>query len=114
LRPGPSKRTRHRSAIIAAKRMSTPRVPERALTGGRRPAPVAGTELPYSARELLLATWPGRLFIISAALKLVVGLVRLFGDLPLVVSIVSSAATIGLVISVSVFVWRLFVLMKQR
>jgi phosphoserine phosphatase RsbU/P len=94
--------------------MSTPRVPERALPGGRRSAPPPGTELPYSARDLLLNTWPGRLFIISAALKLLVALVRLVGELPRLVSILSSAATIGLVISVSVFVWRLFVLMRQR
>jgi phosphoserine phosphatase RsbU/P len=93
--------------------MNTPRVPERALPGSRRPAPALATELPYSARELLLKTWPGRLFIISAALKLVVTLLRLAGDLPLV-SILSSAATIGLVISVLVFVWRLFVLMRQQ
>lgn len=93
--------------------MNTPRVPERALSGGRRSAPATETGLPYSARELLLKTWPGRLFIISAALKLVVALLRLAGELPLV-SILSSAATIGLVISVSVFVWRLFVLMRQQ
>jgi sigma-B regulation protein RsbU (phosphoserine phosphatase) len=47
-------------------------------------------------------------------LKLVVALLRLVSELPRLVSILSSAATIGLVISVSVFVWRLFVLMRQR
>jgi serine phosphatase RsbU (regulator of sigma subunit) len=41
-------------------------------------------------------------------------LVRLVADLPAIVSILSSAATIGLVISVAVFVWRLFVLVRQR
>jgi phosphoserine phosphatase RsbU/P len=94
--------------------MSTPRVPERALPGSRRAAPAAGADLPYSARDLLFNTWPGRLFIISAALKLLVALLRLAGDLPRVVSVLSGAATIGLVVSVSIFVWRLFVLMKQR
>lgn len=94
--------------------MSTPRVPERALPDGRRPAPATGTEFPYSARDLFLRTWPGRLFIISGALKLVVALLRFGGELPTVISVLSSAATIGLVISVSVFVWRLFVLMKQQ
>src|SRR3954468_196436 len=94
--------------------MSTPRVPERMLPGSRRPAPAAGTELPYSARDLLLRTWPGRLFIISAALKLVVALLRLFGELPQVITVLSGAATIGLVISVSAFIWRLFVAMKRR
>ncbi len=94
--------------------MSTARLPERVLPGSRRSAPAPGAELPYSARDLLLNTWPGRLFIISAALKLVVGLLRLVGQLPTLVSILSSAATIGLVLSVSVFVWRLFVLMRQQ
>ena len=94
--------------------MSTPRFAERMLPGSRRPAPAAGTELRYSARDLLLKTWPGRLFIISAALKLVVALLRLAGDLPRLISVLSGAATIGLVVSVSIFVWRLFVLMKQR
>ena len=93
--------------------MSTPRVPERALPGARRPAPPPGAELPYSTRHLLLSTWAGRLFIISAALKLLVALLHLAGDFR-VVSILSSAATIGLVISVSAFVWRLFVLTKQQ
>jgi sigma-B regulation protein RsbU (phosphoserine phosphatase) len=93
--------------------MSSPRVPERALPGSRRPAPPPGTELPYSARHLLLNTWAGRLFIISATLKLLVGLLRLVGDLR-IISILSSAATIGLIVSVSVFVWRLFLLTKQQ
>ena len=84
------------------------------MPGRRRPAPPPGAEPLYSARDLLLNTWPGRLFIISAALKLVVALLRLAGNLPTIVSILSSAATIGLIVSVSVFVWRLFVLMKQQ
>jgi phosphoserine phosphatase RsbU/P len=94
--------------------MSTPRLPERVLPGSRRPAPPPGTVLPYSARDLLLKTWAGRLFIISAALKVLVALLRLAFEVPLVISILSSAATIGLVISVSFFVWRLFVLTRQQ
>src|SRR4051812_17540098 len=93
--------------------MRTPRVSDRALPGGRRSAPPA-TELSHSARDLLLSTWQGRLFIISASLKIVVALLRLTGVLPPLVSVLSSAATIGLVISLSVFIWRLFVLMKQQ
>jgi len=104
---------RRRSAIIAVQGMSTPRLSDRALPGGRRSAP-PGTEISYSARDLLLSTWQGRLFIISASLKIVVALLRLTGVLPTLVSILSSAATIGLVISLSVFIWRLFVLMKQQ
>ncbi len=94
--------------------MSTPRGPDRWLPGGRRPALPPAPELQHSTRELLLKTWAGRLFIISASLKLVVALLRLFGELPLLITILSSAATIGLVISVSVFTWRLFLLTKQQ
>lgn len=94
--------------------MSTARGPDRWLPGSRRPALPAAPELQQSTRELLLSTWAGRLFIISAALKLVVALLRLLGDLPLIISILSSAATIGLVISVSVFTWRLFLLTKRQ
>ncbi len=62
----------------------------------------------------MLRTWAGRLFIISAALKLIVALLRLWGELPQLITLLSSAATIGLVVSVSVFVSRLVVLMKRR
>ena len=96
------------------KGMSTPRGPDRWLPGSRRPALPAAPELQRSTRDLLLSTWPGRLFIISAALKLLVALLRLLGDLPLIISILSSAATIGLAISVSVFAWRLFLLTKRQ
>ena len=94
--------------------MSTPRGPDAWLPGRGQPALPPGAELQQSTRQLLLGTWVGRLFIISASLKLVVALLRLFGDLPLVISILSSAATIGLVISVSVFTWRLFLLTKRQ
>ena len=71
------------------------------MPGRRRPGPSPGTEPLYSARNLLLNTWPGRLFIISAALKLVVALLRLAGNLPTLIGVLSSAATIGLIVSVS-------------
>ena len=35
-----------------------------------------------TARDLLLNSWPGRLFIIAAALKVLVALVRLVGEVP--------------------------------
>jgi sigma-B regulation protein RsbU (phosphoserine phosphatase) len=89
-------------------------VPDALIPGRRPPAPPAGAEPSRSSRELLMHTWPGRLFIISAGLKIVVALLRLWGDLPGVVTILSSAATLGLIVSVSYFVWRLFVLIKRR
>ena len=94
--------------------MSTPRGPDRWLPGRGRPALPSAPELQRSTRDLLLGTWAGRLFIISASLKLVVALLRLLVDLSPLISILSSAATIGLVISVSVFAWRLFLLTKRQ
>src|SRR5688572_2411971 len=67
-----------------------------------------------SARQLLFDSWPGRIFLVSAALKLLVGVLRVIGVLPAVSSVLSSAATIGLVISLSFFLWRLAVLTKRR
>ena len=67
-----------------------------------------------SARQLLFDSWPGRIFLISAALKLLVGVLRVIGVLPALSSVLSSAATIGLVISLSFFLWRLAVLTKRR
>jgi sigma-B regulation protein RsbU (phosphoserine phosphatase) len=66
------------------------------------------------ARELLLKSWAGRLFIIAASLKLVVALIRRIATVPGPIEILSSTATIGLVVSVGYFVWRLFLLMKRR
>ena len=51
-------------------------------TGRAVVAAAAASSRRTSPRDLLLHTWPGRLFIISAALKLVVALARLAGELP--------------------------------
>ena len=59
---------------------------------------------------------PGRAgsFSISATLKLALGGLRLLVTLPAVFDIVGIAATLGLIISLSYFVWRLFVLSRRR
>jgi phosphoserine phosphatase RsbU/P len=75
--------------------------------------PPDATPIP-SARHLLFHSWPGRLFLVSAALKLIVAVLRLGDVLPALSRVLSSAATIGLVISLSFFVWRLIVLTKRR
>jgi sigma-B regulation protein RsbU (phosphoserine phosphatase) len=94
------------------------RSPDRTSPGGRRapllPAPPPGTEPSSTAADLLLHSWPGRLFIVSALLKAVVAVIRRVVEPPAVVEVLSSAATIGLAISLGYFVWRLFVLMKRR
>ena len=87
------------------------RRPAEALSFG--PAPVADRAAGQSARDLLLRTWPGRLFLVSAALKLVAVLVRLAVQLPLVAA-VSTAASIGIAASLGYFAWRVFVQVKRR
>jgi len=80
----------------------------------RRPTPRPAAAPQPTARELLFDTWPGRLFLISASVKLVVALWRLTGALPSIARVVSGMATIGLAIAVGVFVWRLFVQIKRH
>jgi phosphoserine phosphatase RsbU/P len=103
--------------------MARERLPDTHQTGRRRRSgaslPLTGPVRPedppqLSPRELLLTTWPGRLFLIGAGLKILVALWRLTGMLPTVARVLSSAATIALIISVGYFVTKLFVLMKQR
>ena len=93
--------------------MRTPRESVPALAPWRRTAP-AGDEPRLSAADHLLRTWPGRLFLASAALKLVVGVLRLLGAFPAVVDALSAVATIGIVVTLGFFVWRLFMLTKSR
>jgi sigma-B regulation protein RsbU (phosphoserine phosphatase) len=103
--------------------MARERLPDTHQTGRRRRSgaslPLTGPVRPedppqLSPRELLLTTWPGRLFLIGAGLKILVALWRLTGMLPTLARVLSSAATIALIISVGYFVTKLFVLMKQR
>ena len=75
-----------------------------------RPAPAP----PPTPRDLLFRTWFGRLFLVAAALKFTVALLRVGAVLPDVARAMSGAATVGLIISISVFVWRLFVQIKRR
>jgi sigma-B regulation protein RsbU (phosphoserine phosphatase) len=103
--------------------MARERLPDTRQTGRHRTSTGSlGTrgslptdELPQlSPRELLLSTWPGRLFLLAAALKLSVALWRAIAELPAPIRVVSSVATIALLVAVGVFTWRLFVLMKRR
>jgi phosphoserine phosphatase RsbU/P len=76
------------------------------------PRPGAASQL--SARDQLFRTWPGRLFLVAAALKFVIALWRFLGDVPDAVFVVNSIATLALAIAVGVFAWRLFVQIKRR
>jgi phosphoserine phosphatase RsbU/P len=91
---------------------SAPRQSRRPLSA--LPPPSSTTDPTPSPRQLLLHSWAGRLFIVAASLKLIVAIVRRLVDIPGPVEVLSSAATIGLLVSVGYFVWRLFLLMKKR
>jgi sigma-B regulation protein RsbU (phosphoserine phosphatase) len=85
----------------------------------RRRQAVASLPLPAdntgrTALDLLLHSWPGRLFIIAAAFKVLVALIRLVGEPPRFVQVLSTAATIGLLFSVLFFTIRLILLVQRQ
>ena len=98
--------------------MARSRLPDASARPRRTVAPSAllpaAADRGPSARDLLVHSWAGRLFIGAAGLKVVIGVVRQVVELPAIVRILNSAATIGLAVAVGFFVWRLFVLMKRR
>ncbi len=67
-----------------------------------------------SARQMLLHSWSGRLFIVAAAVKMLVSVLRSVATVPGAIEVLSSAATLGLVVAVGSFIWRLFVLTQRR
>ena len=76
------------------------------------PAPAAAPQ--PTARRLLLHTWPGRLFLVTAGLKGVIAVWRIAGQVPETVRTFNTLATIGLAIAVGVFTWRLFIQISRR
>src|SRR5258708_38254041 len=76
--------------------------------------PRPGAALQPTARALLLHTWAGRLFLITAGLKLVIAAWRVAGTLPEPVRVTSAIATVGLAIAGGTFPWRLFVPINRR
>ena len=98
---------------MASRRLADTPTPAR-----RRQAP-PGLPMPpdesgRTARDLLLNSWPGRLFIIAGGLKVLVAIFRLFGDVPAVLRVLSTAATAGLAFSVLFFLTRLVFLVQRR
>jgi sigma-B regulation protein RsbU (phosphoserine phosphatase) len=67
-----------------------------------------------TSRELLLRTWPGRLFLITAGLKALIAVWRVTAEVPDAVRVINSITTVGLAIAVGTFAWRLFVQIKRR
>ena len=99
--------------------MGSPRLQDEPSAARRRP-PATALPLPPDVadtlvgRDVLLRSWPGRLFIIATLLKLVVAVWRRVAPVPSFVQVLSSAATLGLAISVAYLLWRLFVLVQRQ
>ena len=93
-----------------------PRFADRWTTGRRAllPEPPPEIEPRRTPLDLLLRSWPGRLFIVSALLKFLVALIRRIGEPPVIVTAIGTAATVGLIVAFVYFLARLFVLMKRR
>src|SRR5687767_2022822 len=93
-----------------------PRFANRWTTGRRAllPEPPPGTEPRRTAVDLLLRSWPGRLFIVSTLLKFLVALIRRIGEPPTFVLAIGTAATLGLLVALGYFLIQLFLLMKRR
>ena len=94
------------------------RLPERVSAGRRHtplvPAPPVEAASVPAPRDLLFRSWPGRLFILSVLVKLLVGTMRLVWRVPAPVEILSSAATLGLIVAAAFFVSKLVALMRRR
>jgi sigma-B regulation protein RsbU (phosphoserine phosphatase) len=98
---------------MATRRVEDPPVPAR-----RRQVPPTlplppGDPAP-SPRDLLLRSWPGRLFIVAAVIKLVLAALRLVVDLPGFLEVLSTTATIALLVAVGYFVTRLIILIQRQ
>jgi sigma-B regulation protein RsbU (phosphoserine phosphatase) len=98
---------------MASRRLADPPTPAR-----RRQAqpslPMPPDDSGRTARDLLLNSWPGRLFIIAAGLKVLVALIRQVGDVPDFLRVLSTAATVALAFSVLFFLTRLVFLVQRR
>src|SRR5215471_12059847 len=80
----------------------------------RVPTPRPGSQAQPSPRELLIRTWPGRIFLVAATIKIVAVLWRIEAPLPGSVQATSGLATVGLVLALAIFSWRFFMQVKRR
>src|SRR5579872_336536 len=76
--------------------------------------PRSGSRPQPSTRELLVRTWPGRIFLVAAAIKLVAVVWRVEAPLPGSMTAMSGLATLGFVVALVVFSWRLIVQVNRR
>jgi serine phosphatase RsbU (regulator of sigma subunit)/energy-coupling factor transporter transmembrane protein EcfT len=98
--------------------MGSPPVPVRPSPARRvtafAPAAPGAPRPPDSPRRVLLHSWAGRLFLVSALLKLLLAPFRAGDEGPVLLQVLGVAATLGLIASVGYFTWRLGLLAKQR
>ena len=76
--------------------------------------PVPPDDSGRTARDLLLSSWPGRLFIVAVIFKILILVARLFGEVPAFLQVLSTAATVALAFSVLFFLTRLVFLVQRR
>jgi phosphoserine phosphatase RsbU/P len=96
--------------------MARLRLPER-VSAGRRDAPLlpASPVVPrVTARDLLLRSWPGRTFLVAAALKALAAILRLTPTPAAIIELLSFLAAVGLGVALGYFLWRIFILMKRQ
>lgn len=96
--------------------MARLRLPDRAPAERREAPQLSGpaSERPPTARHLLLRSWAGRLFLVSAAVRLLAAVVRQLAPGTPGIGAVSTLAGIGLDVSLGYFFWRIFVLTKRQ
>jgi sigma-B regulation protein RsbU (phosphoserine phosphatase) len=81
----------------------------------RVPSPRSGSRPQPSAREVLVRTWPGRIFLAAVAIKLIAVVWRLEAHaVPGGVQATSGLATLGLIAALCIFSWRLLVQVRRR
>jgi sigma-B regulation protein RsbU (phosphoserine phosphatase) len=69
---------------------------------------------PFSARDILLGTWAGRVFLGCTGFKLVLAVWRQIAAVPGPVQLLSSLATVALIAAVGYLVWGLFLRVRRQ
>ena len=98
--------------------MARLRLPHRAPAERREapllPADVVVRDTPATARHLLFRSWAGRLFLLSAALRLLAAVLRQLAPALPGVNLIATVASAGLLVALGYFLWRIFVLTKRQ